>query len=99
MRFNADVSQARAQIMSLQDSLQKVARTNVTNIGSGGLHLTKDLQAAQLAASQLQHTLSKSVNMNTGKLDLTLFNRQLQKSNMSLQKYQQALSAAGPAGR
>jgi hypothetical protein len=43
MRFNADVSQARAQIMSLQDALQKVTKTNVSNIGSGGLHLTKDL--------------------------------------------------------
>jgi hypothetical protein len=52
-----------------------------------------------LAATQLAQTLNKTMNMNTGKLDLTLFNRELQKSGMTLQKYQQALSKAGPEGQ
>ena len=99
MRFNADTSQARREIESLQGSLAKVMASSVTNTSGAGMHLTKDLQAASLAAAQLQATLQKAMNVNTGKLDLKVFNEELRKSGMSLEKYQQTLSKAGPTGK
>ena len=60
--------------------------------------LTTKLKEASAAASELNGYLQKAYNADTGKLDLTTFNRSLKASGTSLQEYANKLIAIGPEG-
>ena len=50
------------------------------------------------AAQELQQHLQKAVNMDTGKLNLSAFNRSLQNANTDIAKLSSSLLEAGSAG-
>ena len=96
LAFTADTGQAKAELKSLQSSLQNLV--NVTALNSNSFNFTSDIQKASAAAAQLKAQLQAATNVNTGNLDLSRFQDQMQKSGMSLEKYQNALYQLGPAG-
>ena len=93
--FTADTSQAKAQLQDLQNQLSKLALTSGTGPKLG---FTKEIQEATTAAAQLQVQLKNATNVNTGTLDLGKFAESMNKSGMSLTKYQQQLRNLGPEG-
>lgn len=96
LSFTADSGKAKAQIQDLQNSLNNLMKNNPT--GKANLPVTKELLKAQQAAAQLSISLKNATNVNTGKLNLTQFSSELQKSGMTLEKYRIQLSALGPEG-
>lgn len=96
LAFTADASQAKTELKQLQNSLQNLV--NFTALTSNSTNFTKDIQQASAAAAQLKVQLQAATNVNTGNLDLTKFQDQLNKSGMSLEKYQNALFQLGPVG-
>ena len=96
LAFTADASQAKTELKQLQNSLQNLV--NFTALTSNSMNFTKDIQQATAAAAQLKVQLQAATNVNTGNLDLTKFQDQLNKSGMSLEKYQNALFQLGPVG-
>lgn len=96
LSFTADSGKAKAQIQDLQNSLNNLMKNNPT--GKANLPVTKELLKAQQAAAQLSISLKNATNVNTGKLNLTQFSSELQKSGMKLEDYRKQLSALGPEG-
>lgn len=96
LSMTADTSQAKIQLQQLQQQLTQL--TKISSSGSGGFGITKEIQEASVAAAQLKVQLKAATDVNTGKLDLSKFNQELIKSNMSISKYHTALSAIGPDG-
>lgn len=93
----ADTSQARAALQALQSQLSALAN-NTTNLTLGG-NLKQEALEATKAIASLQTALKQSTNVQTGNLDLTKFNFQIQQAGMKLQDYQRALSQMGPQGK
>lgn len=96
LSFTADSAKAKAQIQDLQKSLNNLMKVNPS--GNTEMPVTKELLKAQQAAAQLSISLKNATNVNTGKLNLTQFSSELQKSGMTLEKYRIQLSALGPEG-
>lgn len=95
LAFTADTSQAKAQIQSLQQTLMNL--TTATSL-PGATKITSDLVSAKNAAGQLKIALQQATNVQTGNLDLTKFNAQLQKGSKDLNYYAQQLAKLGPQG-
>lgn len=96
MRFNADITQAKAAMQELQNSLQKVAQAP---IGKNALFDDQEIRRASEAATELSARLQSAYNVNTGKLDLLKFTTELKSSNKDLQYFKTNLLNAGEAGR
>ena len=95
LRFNADTSQAKKQIQDLQASLKGLtSMDNLLNFKG----TDEQLKQALTTVTQLKTQLTDAFNTNTGKLDLTKFVTDMQKSGMSLEQYRQKLSSLGPEG-
>lgn len=94
--FTADTEKAKAQLRDLQNQLTSLITS--VNQSSGNGVLSKDIQQASLAAAQLKVQLQEATSVTTGKLDLTKFNQSLIKSNMTIEKYKDALLTLGPSG-
>ena len=94
--FQADTSQARAQIQSLINDLNKIGSVGNTNLGKD--FLTSDILEAKMAAKELGVTLNDAFDVETGKLDLNKFNTSLKQSGMSLTEYGNKLAMLGPTG-
>ena len=94
--FQADVSQAKQQIQSLQQQLNNLMNSSVQSSGLNGFNT--QITAAQQSVLKLQTVLGKSINMDTGRLDLSKFNQQLSGANLSINKIATDLSALGPEG-
>ena len=97
MRFTADASQAKAQLQSLQSQLSSLTSGNMNRFSSFGF--TKEINESIVMAKQLQGILNSSVDSNTGLLNLSSFNTNLQKSGASLTQYANALQNLGPEGQ
>lgn len=95
LSFTADVNDAKRQIQSLQKSLQEVARMPGK---PDQLFDDRGLRQASQAAIELQQHLSKAVNVDTGKLDLSRFSASLKASNKDLTTYYNTLMNAGIQG-
>lgn len=93
--FTADISQAKMQIMDLQNSLNSLVQGSIT---SKNLPITKELTEAQSAAAALKVALESAINTQTGKLDLSRFSESINKSGLDLKTLQGHLQALGPAG-
>lgn len=95
--FTADTSQAKAQLQDLQRQLQSLTSGAMGKASlSGGM--TKEIQQAVSAATQLKVQLENATNVNTGKLDLGKFSESLDKSGMKLSDYRMQLEKLGPQG-
>ena len=96
LSFNADTSQAKAQIQALSKSLQDIAKMpgNASNLFDD-----TQIKKASQAALELQQHLSKAVNVDTGKLDLSRFSSSLKTSNKDLSIYCNTLLSTGEKGQ
>ena len=97
LRFNADTSAAKAQLQSLQTSINQLTTSMATQ--GTQLGITPKIQEAQQAAVQLKTALSQSMNVETGKFDLSKFNSSLKSMNTDLSKLKTQLVNLGPSGQ
>lgn len=97
LRFNADVSAAKAQLQGLQTSINQLTTSMATQ--GAQLGITPKIQEAQQAAVQLKTALSQSMNVETGKFDLSKFNSSLKSMNTDLGKLKTQLTNLGSAGQ
>ena len=97
LRFNADTSAAKAQLQSLQTSINQLTTSMATQGTQFGI--TSKIQEAQQAAVQLKTALSQSMNIETGKFDLSKVNSSLKSMNTDLSKLKTQLVNLGPSGQ
>lgn len=86
----ADVTEFRQQIQSLATEIQQLGMSNALNT---------DLKNASQSAIQLGNILKSSINMESGRLDLQKFTKQLSASGNSLKQYSQQLFTMGDQGK
>ena len=99
LAFTADTSAARNQLNALKSELTTLTTSAVSLTGGKQLGITTELAKAATQAAQLKVQLESATNVNTGRLDLTKFNSQLQQSGMSINQYKNALQQLGPQGQ
>lgn len=99
LQFTADSKSAQNQIRDLQFQLDNLLKSSINEVQTQKLPITKELTEAQIAASKLQTILSQTVNIKTGKMDLTKFSQSLKQSNLNLEKLQNNLMELGPEGQ
>ena len=95
LAFKADTTQARQQLQQLQTQLNNLTTSSI----SQQLPITPKLQEAQNAAINLKIALQQSMNVDTGKFDLTKFNNSLKRAGTSLNQMRIDLSKFGPEGQ
>lgn len=86
---NADTSKFEASLQEAVTSLQALGTKS---------QIVPTLQKASTAALDLAKNLQSAVNTNTGKLDLSVFNKKLEDSGQSLRSYYNQMAQLGPAG-
>ena len=91
--ISADTSQARKSIAELQKALNDITVANNKKLG-----LDIDLNNAAKAAQQLQSSLSAAINVDTGRLNFTAFNKSLMQSNTNLNQLITQLRSTGGLG-
>ena len=96
LTFNADTAEAKKKIQELQQSLRDVAKLPGS---SSELFDDASIKKASDAALELERHLSKAVNVDTGKLDLSRFSQSLKASGKDLNSYCNTLLSIGPAGQ
>ena len=96
LSFNADTKQAKADIEALSKALQAIAKMPGN---ASSLFDDTEIKKASQAALELQQHLSKAVNTDTGKLDLSRFSSSLKASNKDLSTYCNTLLKTGQQGQ
>lgn len=91
--IQADTSQAKKSIQELQNALNEITTANSKKLG-----LDIDLNNAAKAAQQLQHSIQSAVNVDTGRLNFTAFNKSLMQSNTNLSQLITQLRSTGGLG-
>lgn len=86
---NADTSKFEASLQEAVTSLQALGTKS---------QVVPTLQKASTAALDLAKNLQSAVNTNTGKLDLSIFNKKLEDSGQSLRSYYNQMVQLGPTG-
>lgn len=81
-----------------QLSLLQKALSSLNNAGKQA-GLTKSIQDASTAALDLYNNLNRAVNADTGKLDLSQLQKNLNLSGKTLEQYRNELVSIGPAGQ
>ena len=97
LRFNADTNAAKAQLQSLQQSINQL--TNNMAVQGTQFGITTKIQEAQQAAIQLKTALQQSMNVETGRFDLSKFNSSLKSMNSNLSSLKTQLTSLGPTGQ
>ena len=92
LNVDANVDSARKSLNSLQDSLRRIQAERIEIIDDIAL------KNASKAALDLQRHLQASVNVDTGKIDLTRFSQSLKQSGQNLENFYNSFKAMGPAG-
>lgn len=95
LSFTADTGKAKREIEGLISTLRNLGSVKGVDPTQ---KLTPQILEAQKAAVQLSIALQNATNVNTGKLNLTQFETQLQRSGKSLKDYRIQLEQLGPAG-
>lgn len=93
LKVSADIAAAQQSLRNLTLSLDKLKNQSSTLISPIGL------QQAQEAARSLETHLSKAINVNTNKLDLTKFSLSLKQANQDLTTLSAKLLRGGQAGQ
>lgn len=86
---NANTSKFEASLQEAVTSLQALGTKS---------QIVPTLQKASTAALDLAKNLQSAVNINTGKLDLSVFNKKLEDSGQNLRSYYNQMVQLGPAG-
>lgn len=86
---NADTSKFEASLQEAVTSLQALGTKS---------QVVPTLQKASTVALDLAKNLQSAVNTNTGKLDLSVFNKKLEDSGQNLRSYYNQMVQLGPAG-
>ena len=94
--FEADTSQAKKQIQDLQKSLDNLLTSSTKN--STFKEFKDDVLEAQQSVFKLQGVLNNSLNADTGRLDLSKFNAQLDAADMSIGTLAADMRKLGPDG-
>lgn len=94
--FNADTSKLSTALQQLQTQLNNIATATSFN-SSLDVSVAK-LKEARGAAIELTSVLSKSINTNTGLLDLSKFSQTLKAGNYDLASFGKRLQQIGPEG-
>lgn len=92
LAFSADTSAAKRNLEELKKNLATLSTMSV------GGNVSDDIKAASAAAKDLQIHLGNAMNVNTGNLDLTKFQRSLHQSGQSLTSLTGDLLKAGIVG-
>ena len=95
--FEADTSQAKKQIQDLQNSLNKLLQNSASK--SPFQEMDKDILKAEQSVAKLQTAINNSLNMDTGRLDLSKFSNQLGQADLSIDSLAKDLSALGADGQ
>lgn len=95
LNFTANTAEAKARIGELNTQLNNLN----ASLTRPDLPITKEVNEAITATSKLKVALQQSMNVDTGKFDLSKFNQTLKKSGTSLSQLHSQLSAVGPDGR
>ena len=93
--FNANTSQAKSELASLQNTLRQISNMSIDLIDNDDI---QDIQSASAAARELGSALSEATNKSTGKLDLSLFQKSIARSGHDLNDLISRLSLAGNTG-
>lgn len=93
--FSADTSKLSSALKQLEAQLNNIAIGKNTPAGT----LTTQIQQASKAALELNSYLNKSINVDTGKLDLSAFSKALALGKTDLQTLRANLIQIGPAGQ
>ena len=93
--FSADTSKLSSALKQLEAQLNNIAIGKNTPAGT----LTTQIQQASKAALELNSYLNKSINVDTGKLDLSAFSKALTLGKTDLQTLRANLIQIGPAGQ
>ena len=96
LMFGADTSQAKRSLQDLSKQMNDLLKSQTTS--SFGEGLTKDIQVAREEAIKLQTALNNSVNVDTGKFDLSKFTKSLKLANTDLTQVRNNLIKLGPQG-
>lgn len=93
LKFDADVSNARKQVQDLLNQMSDLAKNSNT-----GLLNSASLKTAQADVIKLGRILQQSFNIDTNKLDLTKFNRQLKQSGLTVDSLASKFAMFGKDG-
>ena len=93
--FSADTSKLSSALKQLEGQLNNIAIGKNMPAGT----LTTQIQQASKAALELNSYLNKSINVDTGKLDLSAFSKALALGKTDLQTLRANLIQIGPAGQ
>ena len=91
LKFNSDTAQARADLNSLRRQLEDIISDPIR---LGDIDTKQGIEAAQTIKS----ALDDAFNVDTGRLDLTAFNRAIQNSGRTLSELTSDLQSLGPVG-
>lgn len=91
LKFNSDTAQARADLNSLRRQLEDIISDPIR---LGDVDTRQGIEAAQTIKS----ALDDAFNVDTGRLDLTAFNRAIQNSGRTLSELTSDLQSLGPVG-
>lgn len=94
MDFTANTSSAQQALRGLQATLAQISSQNITP----GVGMEANIKKASAAASELSIHLKNALNVNTGNIDLSKFNKSLTLSKTSLKSLMTDLVSIGPAG-
>ena len=95
LNFTANTAQAKAQMQELQRQLNSLT----SSLTTADLPITKEVKEATVAAANLKVALAQSMNVDTGKFDLSKFNNTLKKSGTNLEQIHKQLTGLGADGR
>lgn len=94
MDFVANTTSAQQALKGLQSTLAQISSQNI----SPGKGLEANIKKASAAASELSLHLKNALNVNTGNIDLSKFNKSLTLSKVSLQSLVNDLTSVGTVG-
>ena len=94
LQFNADTQAAKKSMQDLANSFEKLFKAQ-----SQGGFMDESINKAVESAKQLEIHLQKATDVNTGKLNLTEFNKSIQQAGTSFKELSQSLVSGGAAGQ
>lgn len=94
LQFNADTQAAKKSMQDLANSFEKLFKAQ-----SQGGFMDESINKAVESAKQLEIHLQKATDVNTGKLNLTEFNKSIQQAGTSFKELSQSLISGGAAGQ
>lgn len=97
LSFTADTRQAKAQLNSLKNDLSTLG--SLTGKFDTTKGLSQELTNAANTAYKLKVALQQATDVDTGKLNLTSFNKSLKNQQLSLSQVRKDLSLLGAEGQ